>query len=249
MLPLELILRIVDTCLDNELELYSTLTRKPQHNSYCIHALLQTNTQLNYYVSQHPMFHRLKMFRVLNRILHQTEPVPIAIYTTHDWTLLHLDWTIERLQTDKHESFLVANEARVYKKTRRWSRYNNTIYDKSVPLMSCEYHVFVDNLCKFAYQNSFSVWLWKSSPSFFKGNNMRLLTHKPPHSTICGSKCWNCHFVQLPKARPFKLIAENQGYTLMAWDRPTKDNRRFTEDVLRCNIELFGNLFQHASSY
>ncbi|KAI9029923.1 hypothetical protein CLU79DRAFT_413519 [Phycomyces nitens] len=243
MLPPELILRIVDMCLDNELELHSTFSKHPRNPS-CVYSLLQTNTQLNHYVSHHPLFHRLRLFRVFNRILLQKEPRRIAICTPQDWTIIKLDITIQRIQGDQQELFLLAEEVHVYKKSQRWTRDADIIFDKNEALMSFDYHAFVDDLCNLAYQNSCSVWLWKSSPSFFKGDNIRVLTHKPPHPTVCKGRCWNCHFIQFPKAEPFRLVAEDLSRSLMAWDRPTEDHRQFTKDVLRCNIEMFGSLLQ-----
>ncbi|KAI8384696.1 uncharacterized protein BYT42DRAFT_563355 [Radiomyces spectabilis] len=235
--PLEIWLHIVDYCLAWELEESQILLQ--QNSTSSIYALLLTNYTFYCYLIQHPLFHRLRLWRMLGRIPHQYEPVCIAVATPTDWTLLNLELRSERVYENEEETFLMLQEVEHYQRRRSrrradtlskadkdvvsptWIRRDMAIYgaqNKVIPLFC--FHSCVQDLCRFAVVNRMSIWLLKQSARFFRGDNIKMLTNQ----------------------NLFRCVLESQRYALMVWDRPNDEKRRFTEDVLRHNVELFGNM-------
>ncbi|CAO3581831.1 unnamed protein product [Absidia cylindrospora] len=78
---------------------------------------------------------------------------------------------------------------------------------------------FLRHVKWYALHHDASVWLWKRSTRFFKGDNLDLLLQQR-----------------------FRYILDTPRHALIAWDRPYQDNFRFTENVLNSNVELFSKL-------
>ncbi|CAO3600635.1 unnamed protein product [Absidia cylindrospora] len=78
---------------------------------------------------------------------------------------------------------------------------------------------FVSHIQLYALHHDASVWLWKKSARFFRGTNLDLLLQQQ-----------------------FRYILDTPRHALIAWDRPSQGNFRFTDNVLNSNVELFSKL-------
>ncbi|ORZ08940.1 hypothetical protein BCR42DRAFT_424317 [Absidia repens] len=305
-LPLELLYHIVDQVLESELQHYELVSAPSTLST--TYQLVVTHRAFQAYLQQQDRFHRLRLWRLLNRISRQFEPVQVAVGTMDSFTVLSLDMSAEKITNLPHtataqpgspstETFLVLRESsasirsyRAYddhliyvhttnrrrgrdgktatqtasiamsvrdessKRHRKGkSKYrnhdpNDALYhsslrvndtddendiggannnndddDSSLPssgtLALFPLSSFVSHIQLYALHHDASVWLWKKSARFFRGPNLDLLLQQQ-----------------------FRYILDTPRHALIAWDRPSQGNFRFTDNVLNSNVELFSKL-------
>lgn len=78
---------------------------------------------------------------------------------------------------------------------------------------------FVNYIKWYAMYHDASIWLWKRSARYFKGEEINILFQ-----------------------HEFRYILDTTRHALIAWDRPSQNNFRFTDHVLNSNVELFSKL-------
>ncbi|KAI8333562.1 hypothetical protein BC941DRAFT_454843 [Chlamydoabsidia padenii] len=217
-LPLELLYLIIDQVIESELQHYhhvfapSTVSTTGQ--------LLVTNHTIAQYIKQQDGFHRLRLWRLLNRIPRQFEPVQIAVGTMDAFTLLSMDMSTETAAS-RVETFLVLQEKTPPSRTY-YAHDPHLICSRkqqqqqpSLALFSLD--TFLRHVLWYASHHDASIWLWKKSARFFRGDNLDLLLQQR-----------------------FKYILDTPRHALIAWDRPCQ--LKVTENVLNSNVELFSKL-------
>ncbi|ORX50818.1 hypothetical protein DM01DRAFT_310246 [Hesseltinella vesiculosa] len=311
MLPLELYYLIIDHVLVQELQHYQHVFAPSTYST--VFQLLLTGRLFQDYIAQQDRYQRLRLWRLLNRIPRQFEPVKVAVGSADCFTILSVDMSTEKvittvLDTKRTETFLVLQESTasirkywgspggqtVYtypeqasfmalsstrqakrrhhratsqarspllasrdsdddavsgcsgflmgkhssysrkttdsKKTDAKAYLNDetaaglsldedNVNDGRIVIALFPLATFIRHVQWYATRHNASVWLWKRSARFFRGSNLDTL-HR----------------------REFRYILDTQRHALIAWDRPSGSNIRFTESVLNSNVELFSKL-------
>lgn len=308
-LALELLFLIIDFTMDNELQQYQHVFA-PFTDSTMYQIILSCQTFHDYVIKQEK-YQQLRLWRLLNRIPKQFEPVQVAVGTKDHFTIVSIDMSAEKImpmmiQQQHHhlnhpnvmETFLVLQETtssiRSYyahndylvktklsvsdrwnkrlknkinhhkkkknnavistggddirhellmeKRKKKKNRENGFLMTKSNKKNDINYEenddqeeddddddtigislfplsIFIQYIKWYAQYHDASIWLWKRSARYFKGEEVNLLFQ-----------------------HEFRYILDTTRHALIAWDRPSQNNFRFTDHVLNSNVELFSKL-------
>lgn len=212
--PLELLYLIIDQVLDTELQHYHHVFAPSTPST--TGQLLLTNHTFSSYVKQQDRYQRLRLWRLLNRIPRQFEPVQLAVGTSSSFTVLSIDMSTETAAT-RTETFLVLQETM----SRSYRPHNDQLvchHKSRTPLVALiPLSTFLRHILSYASHHDASIWLWKRSARFFRGDNLDTLMQQR-----------------------FKYILDTPRHALIAWDRP--HHYKVTENVLNSNVELFSKL-------
>lgn len=244
LLPIELVYKIVELCLQDDLD--SSKDILVWTNDITTLKLLYLNRGVYSFIVQHSIFNKLRLWRLLCQIPLQYKPIQLAVGVSGlGWTILEVEVRNERIDSTRYENFLVLDEVtKVYSEPKKWVQHylylekqSSSKRKRALPVDTTstivpyfELYEFLNNLNSFTCNNLLSIWLWKRfNTTFFKKDILYNMTN---HNET------NIGF--------FRPILDTQQKALMAWDRQVvTENGAFlglTETVMLHNTELFGRL-------
>ncbi|CAO3627132.1 unnamed protein product [Cunninghamella blakesleeana] len=317
-LALELLFLIIDFAMEDELQQYQHVFA-PFTASTMYQIILSCHTFHDYVIKQEK-YQQLRLWRLLNRIPKQFEPVQVALGEKEHFTIVSIDMSAEKIipmmiqqhpihQHNTMETFLVLQETtssirsyythndylvktklsvsdrwnkRLKNKMNQHKKKKNTIStgnddirhellmekrkkkkcrenkfsltksnhgndhsikndiknnmdyienednndeeeeeddDDTIAIPLFPLSIFIQYIKWYAQYHDASIWLWKRSARYFKGEEVNLLFQ-----------------------HEFRYILDTTRHALIAWDRPSNNNFRFTDHVLNSNVELFSKL-------
>jgi hypothetical protein len=137
------------------------------------------------------------------------------------FTILKVEAQCERIDDGNYENFLVLQERmKRHCEPSKWIKQSMQHLElgkqTTMILPYFDSKSFFKDLRWFSNQNTMSIWLWKR-----RSNTLFTLNHTKDM---------------------FRPILDTHHNSLMAWDRPTKQEG-LTETVMLYNTELFGNSY------
>ncbi|KAI7888432.1 uncharacterized protein EV154DRAFT_517900 [Mucor mucedo] len=224
-LPIELLLKIVDLCIQSDVNDNENILKWTRQVTTT--QLLLLNRPIYNYIIQNSKFNRLRLWKLLCHIPKQNQPIQLAVGVSDDsWTIVDVDICNERIGTGEFESFLVLEETmKFYTKPKKWEK-EYLLIRKNMggrQVLFFELYEFLQDLHLFTKNNIMSIWLWKRCNTFFKKDILFNMTNNNDDGF-------------------FRPVLDTQQKSLMAWDRPTLKKKGLTESVMLYNTELFGRL-------